>query len=215
MNAVYPGSLGFGVAPFKGVVPLSPAGMSTRREYLRTVAGSTVVGSALLAGCTGSGGTGTLATRVSDQPGAISDFESCVVTISEVRVKPTDGELVTKEVEETDADLTELQGEASALVDEVDVETGEYEYLQLGISGTEATLQDGSSATVEVPGEAPLKFEKSFEIRADERTVFTADFTPVRAGASGRYVLQPVADEVTVTYEGANATTTQGSTTSG
>lgn len=215
MNAVHPGSLGLSVAPFKGVSPLSPAGMSTRREYLRTVAGSTVVGSALLAGCTGSGGTGTLATRVSDQPGAISDFESCVVTISEVRVKPVDGELVTKDVEETDADLTELQGEASALVDEVELDAGEYEYLQLGISGTEATLQDGSSATVEVPGEAPLKFEKSFEIRADERTVFTADFTPVRAGASGRYVLQPVADEVTVSYEGANTTTTQGTTTSG
>lgn len=175
---------------------------------MRTLAGSAVVGSALLAGCSGSGGdTGTLATRVSDQPGAISDFETRIVTIAGIRVKPADGDLVKREVDPTEADLTELQGEASALVDEVELATGEYEFLQLRVTGTEATLKDGGEATVEVPGEAPLKFETAFEIRSGERTVFTADFTPVRAGPTGRYVLQPVADEVTVSYESAGTTT--------
>ncbi|MEF8937811.1 MAG: hypothetical protein V5A32_07640, partial [Halovenus sp.] len=53
-----------------------------RRTYLAGVAAAGAVG---LAGCSGSDGsgteTGTLATNVTDQPGDIADFESCVVTI--------------------------------------------------------------------------------------------------------------------------------------
>ena len=55
-------------------------------------------------------------------------------------------------------------------------------------------------AAVETPGEAPLKFDERFEIRADTRKTFTADSTPVRRGRSGSYVLQPVADGVEVAY---------------
>jgi hypothetical protein len=44
----------------------------------------------------GNGGndSGILATRVTDQPGDIDDFESCVVTITAIRLKPAedDGE---------------------------------------------------------------------------------------------------------------------------
>ena len=58
-------------------------------------AGAAAVG-ATLAGCTGgsgngSGSTGTLATRVTDRPGDIGDFEACVVTITEIRVAPAAG----------------------------------------------------------------------------------------------------------------------------
>ena len=56
-------------------------------------------------------------------------------------------------------------------------------------------------AEVETPGEAPLKFDERFEIRADTRAIFTADFAPVRRGRSGSYVLQSVADGVEVAYE--------------
>ncbi|MFC5366311.1 DUF4382 domain-containing protein [Salinirubrum litoreum] len=174
-----------------------------RRNFLEATATLATASTVGLAGCSAMSGTatGTLATRVSDQPGDIADFEECIVTITEVWAKPADGELVEKDVEETDADLTELQGEASSLVDEVELETGEYSFLQVQINETSATLTDGSEANVQVPGEAPLKFEKSFEIRAGETTQFTADFTPVKAGGSGMYNLQPVAEEVTVTYE--------------
>jgi hypothetical protein len=193
--------------------------MSTRRDYLRTVAGAAAVGTTALAGCAGGGtATGTLATRVSDQPGDISDFESCVVTIEGIWIKPADGELVKREVEATEADLTELQGERSTLVAEEEFDAGEYEFLQLQIAETQGTLADGEEVTVEVPGEAPLKFDKAFEIRADQRTTFTADFTPVRTGQGGRYILQPVADEVTVAYEGtetSNGTATEGTATGG
>lgn len=186
-----------------------------RRDFLKTTATLATASTVGLAGCSAMTGTatGTLATRVSDQPGDIADFEECIVTITEVWAKPADGELVEKEVEATDADLTQLQGEASALVDEVELETGEYSFLQVKISETSATLTDGSEANVQVPGEAPLKFEKTFEIREGETTEFTADFTPVKAGGSGRYNLQPVADEVTVTYE--DETTESGNETGG
>ena len=58
-----------------------------RRRYLE-LAGATTA--AALAGCTGGGATGTLATRVSDQPGDIGDFESVVVTITELRTRPVE-----------------------------------------------------------------------------------------------------------------------------
>ncbi|KAB1198658.1 MULTISPECIES: DUF4382 domain-containing protein [Haloferax] len=191
-----------------------------RRDFVKSAAGIAAASTVGVAGCMGtaSAKTGTLSTRVSDRPGDIGDFESCLVTLSTIRAKPTDGEAQSFDVGETEVDLVDLQGDASALVEDVDVETGTYEFLQLEVSETDATLTDGSEATLEVPGSAPLKFERSFEIRADETTTFTADFTPVKAGNAGKYVLQPVAEEVTVRYESEETaedeTTTNETTTS-
>jgi hypothetical protein len=189
-----------------------------RREYL--IATGTVVAGTSLSGCLGSA-TGTLETRITDQPGDISDFESCVVTITELRIKPasddgedddsneTDGNGTddadlaeeTYEVDDTEADLVELQDGNTQLVDEQELDAGDYEYLKIAVSNVEATLDDGSDADVSTPGDAPLKFNQPFEIREDTRTVFTADFTPVKQGQSGGYVLQPVADGTEVSYE--------------
>ncbi|WP_348613582.1 DUF4382 domain-containing protein [Halobaculum rarum] len=188
-----------------------------RREYLRSTAGLAAMGTVGLAGCMGgSGGTGTLATHVSDQPGDIGDFESLVVTVSEVRIQPADGELITESVDDVTADLTKLQGDKQKLVAQSELEPGDYEHVHLGISNVEGTLSDGSEASVDTAGEAGLKFQtfvvdgeesETFEIRADETASFTADFTPVKQGGSGSYLLRPVADEVTVTYEDVTATT--------
>jgi hypothetical protein len=41
------------------------------------------------------------------------------------------------------------------------------------------------------PGNAPLQYKQSFEIRADQRTTVTADVTPVQR-ATQAYILQPV-----------------------
>lgn len=179
-----------------------------RRSYLQAVGG--VVAGVALAGCTGgSDSTGTLATEVSDQPGDIGDFESCVVTITEIRVKPSDastedGEEDAEEsidVNDEEADLVELQGDESALISEEELETGEYDYLKLTISNVEATLDGGGDSEVNTPGDAPLKFNTSFEISEGTTTRFTADFTPVKQGTQNRYVLQPVAQETDVSYE--------------
>ena len=189
-----------------------------RRTYLATT-GLLTAGTVGLAGCAGEGSTGTLATRVTDQPGDIADFESCVVTVvgmwlgtdeggAEADDTTEDGaddtESSGREYHEYDepqtADLVELQGESTQLVDERELDTGDYGFVQLDTDGVEATLEGGASADVMVPGDAPLRFDEPFEIREDTRTTFTADFTPVKRGQAGGYVLQPVARGITVEY---------------
>ncbi|MDZ7700819.1 MAG: DUF4382 domain-containing protein [Halobacteriales archaeon] len=170
-----------------------------RRRPVLSAFGGLALGS-VLAGCGSSGETGTLSTSVSDQPGDIGDFDSLLIQINGIRVKPEDEDLQQLDAD-AEVDLTELVGEASAIVDESDLETGTYEFLQLEAEATEATLADGGSADVSLPGDAPLKFNKAFEIRSGQTTSFIADFTPVKQGQTNRYVLQPVADEVKVSYE--------------
>ncbi len=185
--------------------------LTDRRTYLAT-SGAVTAGMVGLAGCLG-GSSGTLATQVTDQPGDIADFESCVVTIGgmwlgpdgavagdEEDEEPADREYYEYEEPQT-ADLVELQGENTQLVDERELDTASYEFLQLDVDDVDGMLEDGSDATVEVPGEAPLTFNEPFEIREDTRTAFTADFTPVQRGQVGEYVLQPVPDGITVEYE--------------
>jgi hypothetical protein len=171
-----------------------------RREYIIATSGA-ALGTAV-AGCLGGGGsTGTLATQVTDQPGDIDDFESCVVKPSaDDGATDTEGTGMDYDVDDAEADLVELQDGETELVAEQELETGEYDYLKL-VSGVEATLSDGGDAAVTTPGEAPLKFDRSFDIRGDTRTAFTADFTPVERGQAGGYILQPVADGTEVSYE--------------
>lgn len=179
-----------------------------RREYIIATSGA-ALGTAV-AGCLGGGGsTGTLATQVTDQPGDIDDFESCVVepsaddgaTDTEGTGMDDDEGEESYDVDDAEADLVELQDGETELVAEQELETGEYDYLKLVVSGVEATLSDGGDAAVTTPGEAPLKFDRSFDIRSDTRTAFTADFTPVERGQAGGYILQPVADGTEVSYE--------------
>ena len=241
-----------------------------RRQYLIATGGA-VAGTAI-AGCTGGNGngtdggdenagdtqadgnggasTGTLAMQVTDQPGDIGDFESCVVTITAVRVKPAGGDggatatatstdqpatdktatnetainesedretadadargVRTHDVEDARADLVELQDGDAELVAELELETGDYRFLQLVVSEVEATLEGGGEAEVTTPGNAPLKFNESFEIRADMRTVFTADFTPVKRGNRDSYLLKPVAEGTEVEYEDDDSGTEDG-----
>ncbi|WP_226004611.1 DUF4382 domain-containing protein [Natrinema salinisoli] len=213
-----------------------------RRDYLKlasgAVAGSTVGLSGCLGGNEGSdAGTGTLGTQITDQPGDIADFESCVVTIQGIWIKPrteedsddeddgsTDDENATENDSETDdqsesdvdegdgreyyefdesqeADLVDLQGENTQLIDERELTAQEYEYLQLDVTDVTGELKDGSEAEVSTPGNAPLQFKERFEIREDQRTTFVGDFTPVRQGQRDRYLLQPVAKGTRVIYE--------------
>ena len=102
--------------------------------------------------------------------------------------------------EPQEADLVELQNGETQLIDERELQTGEYPYLQLDVSSADGTLTDGSDAAVDLPGNAPLKFNEAFEIRENTRTTFTADFAPVLRG-NGRYLLRPVPSGIEVEYE--------------
>ena len=256
-----------------------------RRNYVRAL-GATVVAGAF-AGCAGNGNgndsddgngdggddgngddgseTGVLSTSVTDQPNDIADFESLVITIDGIWVKPdegddeegeegeeidddadgneTDGDTGDEmngdededdeedvdvdqsagrryiEFEEPqDADLVLLQGDESQLIDETQLEVGDYGFLQLDVAGTTGILEaDGEEADVETPGNAPLQFQQAFEIRPDERTRFVADFAPFRIGPpnSSRYLIRPVASGTRVIYgddEGTNDDDTDGDT---
>lgn len=190
---------------------------TNRRTYLKAIASVPLIGA--FAGCLGDGdGTGTLATHVTDQPTDIDDFQSCVVTINgiwlgteeseagdEDDATPTDREYHEFD-EPQEADLVDLQGEETQLIDERELDVETYAFIQLDTDGIDATLDDGSDATVEVPGNAPLTFNEEFDIREETKTTFTADFTPVQQGATGEYVLQPVPDGITVVYEDEEAT---------
>ena len=215
-----------------------------RRTYLQAT-GAAALGATGLAGCVGRA-SGTLATRVTDQPADIGDFESLIVTVEGFWLGPegaepdddenTDGNETdtdggdddagdneTADGNETDAgddtdeeedagreyfefdepqeaDLVELQDGETQLIDERELQTGEYPYLQLDVSSADGTLTDGSDATVDLPGNAPLTFNAAFEIRENARTTFTADFAPVLRG-NGRYLLRPVPSGIEVDYE--------------
>ena len=196
-----------------------------RRQYLQ-LTGAAALGTVGLAGCVGRA-TGTLATQVTDQPADIGDFESLIVTIEGFWLGPegaepeeddedqgdmnetdgneTDGgeEAAGREYFEFDeaqeADLVQLQNGETQLVDERELETGEYPYLQLDVSSAEGTLNDGSETTVDLPGNAPLMFNEPFEIRENTQTTFTADFAPVKRG-TGDYLLRPVPSGIEVEY---------------
>ena len=101
--------------------------------------------------------------------------------------------------EPQEADLVQLQGSSTKLIDETEVETGDYAFLQINVAGTEGVLTDGSEAEVTTPGNAPLKFNTSFEIRPAETTRFIADFAPNKRGRNG-YIIRPVATSTTVLY---------------
>lgn len=222
-----------------------------RRSYLQAT-GAATLGTVGLAGCVGQA-AGRLATRVTDQPADIGDFESLVVTIDGIWLGPEGAESgaddQTEAGEDTDADdgesddagdedegdgddgndaddgdgeadddepsgreyyefeepqradLVELQGEETQLVDERDLDVATYRFLQLHVSDVDGTLEGGDEATVDLPGAAPLTFNQEFEIREDTRTSFTADFAPVRRGRTETYVLRPVPQGIAVSYD--------------
>ena len=101
--------------------------------------------------------------------------------------------------EPQEADLVQLQGEETQLIDERELSVASYQFLQLNISNVEGVLEDGSETTVDRPGNAPLTFNQAFEIQENTRTSFTADFAPVRRG-TGSYLLRPVPRGIEVVY---------------
>jgi hypothetical protein len=102
--------------------------------------------------------------------------------------------------EAQEADLVQLQDGETQLIDDREIDVGTYEYLQLDVSGVAGTLSGGEETDVGTPGNAPLQFKHEFDVREDQETTFTADFTPVKRGRTGKYLLQPVAKGIEVTY---------------
>lgn len=118
----------------------------------------------------------------------------------------TAGSPITIDVDDAKVDLVRVQGERQAFIDETELDVGTYSHMQLTISDdVEAVLADDvdhDNATVETAGNAPLQFNKEFEVRADDHTMFVADFAPHTRGQNNSqgYILRPVPSEIRVLY---------------
>ncbi|MEF8784715.1 MAG: DUF4382 domain-containing protein [Haloarculaceae archaeon] len=123
---------------------------TNRRAYLKSVGAVSAAGMVGLSGCAGSGNdaTGTLATEVTDQPGDIADFESCIVTIAGIWVKPAGDD------ESGDADTTETDaaddGVTEQTEDDVDQSDGrQYYQFEEAQEADLVELQDGNTKLVD------------------------------------------------------------------
>jgi hypothetical protein len=187
----------------------------------KTLAVLLIAGLVALAGCSagpggsdddpssgGSSGTATINFWVSDQPGAIEDFETLNVTVTRVGFKPANGTMnestndsengseaesgwVERDVNDTTVDLTELRGENASLVDQVSVPNGTYTKTVMYVSETNGTLTDGMQTNVKLPSEK-LQLNSEFTAGANESVDFVFDIQVTKAGNSGKYVIRPV-----------------------
>lgn len=178
----------------------------------RSLASLAVVGLVLLAGCAGvtplSGGdaggdTGTVSLYLSDEENAIDDFRHVNVTVTKVGLKKADGNWsgshgdhehhhrerwVVADVDNRTVDLTRLQGQNATLLGNLSVENGTYKKAFVYVSEVNATLQNGSSARVELPRDR-LKVKDRFRVQDGRVVDFVVDVTVVNR--SGDYVLVP------------------------
>ena len=137
---------------------------------------------------------------LSDQPNDISDFDSLVITVSSVLLKPEEpGAWVELTPQQQTADLAQLQGDRALEVWRGDIPEGRYRTVNLYVASIEGTLADtGQAADVTLPSDR-LRIDASFTVASDESaTEFIFDITVHRAGQSGdapRYILSPQASE--------------------
>lgn len=128
-----------------------------RRAYLEATGVAVAAGVTGLAGCLGESdgsATGTLATRVKDQPGDIEDFQSCVVTIEGLWLKPDEaaddgGTEDDNEMEDEDEQRDDGGVEAQDEEDIDESERREYHGFDEPREADLVELQDGNTQLVE------------------------------------------------------------------
>lgn len=138
-------------------------------------------------------GTGTVNFYVSDQPGAIEDFDHLNVTIDEVTFVRADGNQTTYDANAT-VDLTRLKGANASLIEQYEVEDGNYTKVFLSVEAIDGTLTSGESADVKLPSEK-LQLNENFTVGDGDEVDFVYDINVVKRGGSGSYNLLPVASE--------------------
>jgi len=104
------------------------------------------------------------------------------------------GEWITREMNATSVDLTELQGENATMLSRFDLPNGTYTQVRLHVSEVNGTLTSGEEVRVELPSDR-LRLNERFTVGDGEEVDFVFDATVFEAGGSGKYVLKPVASE--------------------
>jgi len=105
-----------------------------------------------------------------------------------------DGEWVTREVNATTVDLTELQGENATMLSRFDLPNGTYTAVRLHVAEVDGTLTSGEAVNVKLPSER-LRLKERFTVGDGEEVDFVFDATVFEAGESGKYIVKPVASQ--------------------
>ena len=164
---------------------------------------------AAVAACGGGGGgsdseaaTGTASLNITDAP--TGEFSEVVITFTGVILKPTDGEAIEFAFDEprTLDLLTLTNGETATLLDEVEVNAGEYAWIRLTLDEDELYVVEQSSGgqkTLAVPsgGQTGLKLVSGFTVAEGGTHNFTIDFDARKSivnpqgGSLAHYLLKP------------------------
>lgn len=147
----------------------------------------------LLAGCAGAvpgDDDGTVHVYVSDEPGAIDEFEHVNVTITAFSLRAAErpgehdddgrhrhrhrGNRTVYDINATTVDLTQLQGPNASLLHAVDVPPGEYTGVSVYVSSVNATPKNNTSKTVRVPRDR-LTVREEFTVEGGDPVNFVFD----------------------------------------
>ncbi|MFC7141206.1 DUF4382 domain-containing protein [Halosimplex aquaticum] len=105
-----------------------------------------------------------------------------------------DGRWVTRDVNATEVDLSQLRGANATLLQQFDLPAGEYDKVHMEVSEVNGTLTNGDSANVKLPSEK-LQLNSEFTVENGSEVDFVYDVTVHEAGKSGKYILKPVVSE--------------------
>lgn len=104
------------------------------------------------------------------------------------------GEWVTKDVNDTTVDLTELKGANATKLDVLEVAPGTYNKVFIYVGEINATLTNGEGVHVKLPSER-LHVNKRFTVGDGDEIDFVFDVSVFEAGKSGKYILKPVVSQ--------------------
>ena len=132
---------------------------------------------------------------ISDDANAIEDFASVNVTISKIGVHSANSTSNWTEFvpDITEVDLKPLVGENALEIWSGNLTTGEYNKVFIYVNTVTGILNEelgGEETEIKLPSNK-LQISKPFTISDNETTSFVYDVTVVKAGNSGRYILQP------------------------
>jgi hypothetical protein len=141
---------------------------------------------------------GTIDFYLSDDPGAIQDFQHLNVTITTVGIKRAgDGNesgWLEYDVDDKTADLTTLLGPNSTKLGVLDAPPGNYTKVFVYVDGIDATLENGEQVTVKLPSNK-LQLDDDFTVGPNSSLDFVFDISVFEAGNSGKYILKPVVSQ--------------------
>jgi hypothetical protein len=105
-----------------------------------------------------------------------------------------DGRWVTRDVNATSVDLSQLRGANATLLEQFDLPAGEYDKVHMEVGDINATLKNGDDQRVKLPSNK-LQLNSEFPVENGSEVDFVYDVSVHKAGNSGKYILKPVVSE--------------------